>query len=150
MPFSTNYANNILNYLFAKTQTLSAPSVVYLGLSENDPEADGGVFNELSCDTYARLLISGTSTSVSYLDYIGNANNRAITNAKQINWTKATVDWTQAKGFGLFSAPSGGEPFFYGTLEAPVTCEAGAVALFDPGALKISFPTTDTAATAST
>lgn len=148
MPFSTNYANNILNFLFAKTPSLSAPVRVYLGLSENDPEADGGVFNELSCDTYVRLLIS--DTGVNYIDYIGNANNRAITNAKQINWTKATVNWIQAKGFGLFSAPSGGEPFFYGALETPVTCEAGAVALFDPGALKISFPTTDTAATAST
>lgn len=141
MPFSNAYANEILNYTFAKTVTLSAPSAVYIGLCSNDPEADGGTFNELSGGGYSRVMIS--QRGATYPDVINSANARAITNGKQINWTKATLDWAEAKGFGLFPALTGGAPFFYGKLETPVTCAAGSVALFDPYALKVTFSEND-------
>lgn len=141
MPFSTSYANSFLNYTFAKTTGLTAPNVVYIGLCTNDPEADGGTFTELSGNGYARVLISQKGET--YPNVIGSASNRAITNTYQINWTKATAAWTTAKGFGLFSAATGGEPFFYGKLAADVTVPEGAVALFDPNALSISFLETD-------
>jgi hypothetical protein len=149
MPFSTSYANDILNYTFAKTQSLSAPTAVYIGLCTNDPEADGGAFMELSGNAYARVLISQKGES--YPALIGSASSRAISNIAQINWNKASNDWQRVKGFGLFSSASGGSPFFYGKLELTpeeeaaggILCEAGAVMLFDPNTLKISFPTTD-------
>ena len=148
MPFSTAYANNVLNYLFAKVEKLEAPAYVYIGLCTNDPEADGGTFNELSGGGYARVLISQREET--YPNVIGSASARAITNQYQINWTKATLDWVEAKGFGLFSSATGGTPFFYGKLEEPVTCAAGAVALFDPQTLRISFPASDVAEAAAT
>ena len=141
MPFSNNYANDILSYTLAKTASLSAPSAVYIGLCTNDPEADGGTFTELSGGNYSRMLI--VSRGASYPDVIGSAASRSITNVKQINWNKATTDWAVAKGFGLFTAVSGGTPFFYGKLDNPVTVVSGAVALFEPGTLKLSFATTD-------
>lgn len=149
MPFSTDYANKILNWLFSKSSALTPPTTVYIGLCTNDPEADGGTFNELSGGGYSRVLISQYNGS--YPNVISSASNRAITNAYQINWTKATLDWSRVKGFGLFSAASGGTPFFYGALELTeeevaaggILCEAGSVMLFDPQTLKISFPATD-------
>lgn len=141
MPFSDSYANDILNYLFSKTTELTAPKQVYIGLCSNDPEADNGTFVELSGNGYSRVLISIKGNE--YPTKIANAASRAIQNIEQINWTKATGDWIPAKGFGLFSAPTGGSPFFYGRLEKPITCEAGAVALFDPKSLKVSFPKTN-------
>lgn len=150
MPFTTTYANNILNYLFAKTASLTAPSAVYIGLCKNDPEADGGSISELSGSGYARVLISQKGET--YPNVIGSASGRAITNTYQINWTKATADWAQAKGFFLSSSPTVGETtniFFYGKLENPVTCVTGAVALFDPNALIITFPETDIDAAAT-
>lgn len=149
MPFSDSYANNILNYLMAKTATLTAPAAVYIGLCTNDPEADGGTFNELSGGGYSRVMISQKGSD--YPDLINSAASRAITNGKQINWTKATLDWPRFKGFGLFSASYGGSPFFYGKLELTaeeeaaggILCESGSVALFDPQTLEISFPETD-------
>lgn len=152
MPFSTDYANNILNYLFSKTATLTAPSTVYIGLCTNDPEADGGAFNELSGGGYARVLISQKGES--YPNVIGSASGRAITNTYQINWAKATLDWARVNGFGLFAAPTDGVPFFYGKLDLSeedaaaggLLCEAGAVMLFDPQTLKICFPTADVSA----
>lgn len=144
MPFSNDYAHKILNFTLAKTTSLAAPSAVYIGLCSNDPVADGGTFTELSGGGYARVLIARRDET--YPDVMNSASDRAITNGKQINWTKATTDWAEANGFGLFSAASGGTPFFYGKLETPVVCSAGAVALFDPQTFKISLPAADVAA----
>ena len=158
MPFCDDYANNILKWLFGQSSSLTPTrhSVLYLGLSTNDPEADLGTFNELSCNTYERLLIVNNGSEVG--NYIGDVSDRAVTNIKQINWTKATANWDKANGFGLFTAPTGGTPIFYGKLDLTPTQEAaggllietGAVALFDPGALKISFSTTDISEAAAT
>lgn len=148
MPFSTTYANNILNWTFGKSTGLSGHTKVYIGLSSNDPEADNGTFTELSGSGYTRVLISQYGET--YPDVIGSASARSITNPKQINWTKATADWLNAKGFGLFTAEAGGSPYFYGKLDTEVEVPTGAVALFDPNTLKISFPTTDVSEAAAT
>lgn len=154
MPFSTTYANNILNWMFGKSNSLSSHSKVYIGLSSNDPEASNGTFSELSGNGYHRVLISQSGET--YPDFISSATNRSITNPKQINWTKATADWPNAKGFGLFTGETGGQPYFYGALtdsngnKTEIEVPTGAVALFDPNTLKISFPTTDISEAAAT
>lgn len=155
MPFSTAYANEILNYTLAQTKNIltDAPLRVYIGLSSNDPEADGGVFNELSGGGYARVLVSDRE-GVDELNYFGDASGRQISNTKQINWNKATTDWPTVHGFGLFKSNKATEtqPFFYGKIQ-PVgedgvaqeglTVPRGAVALFDAGMLRLSFSTHD-------
>ena len=142
MPFSTTEANNILNWMFGKTGALSAKNKVYIGYSSNDPEKDNGVFNELSGGSYSRVLISQYNET--YPDVIGTASGRSIQNVKQINWNKATADWETAKGFGLFTTETGGTPYYYASLDEPYpTAETGAVSLFDPATLKITFPITD-------
>jgi hypothetical protein len=145
MPFSTSYANNILNWTFGKNNSLPVPTRVFLGLSTNDPEADNGAFTELTGDTYKRVLIAQNGQS--YPNIMGSATDRGIENISQITWTKATTPWLTAKGFGLFQNETGGDPYFYGRLENEISVPAGAVALFDPQTLKITFPATDTAVT---
>lgn len=148
MPFSDSYANNILNYTFSKTQQLTAPAQVWIGLSSNDPEADGGTFNELSGGGYGRVLISLRGET--YPNFINSASDREITNSYQIAFPKATAEWT-VNGIGLFSSQTGGEPFFYGAIELTeeqieaggLIVDPGAVALFDPETLKIGFPAED-------
>lgn len=144
MPFTTDYAHNVLNYIFGKTKTLAAPTDVYLALSSNDPEADNGVFNELSGGGYTRVHIS--TTSGNYPNMMGTPTGRSITNSKQINWNKATADWQDIKGFALWTALTGGTMIYYGKITnegGKVEVNSGAVALFDPGALKISIASTD-------
>lgn len=144
MPFSTNYAQSILTYIFGKTKTLTAPADVYLALSSNDPEADNGTFTELSGGGYSRVHIS--TTSGNYPNLMDSPSGRSITNSKQINWNKATADWQDIKGFALWTAPTGGTMIYYGKItnaEGKVSVDSGAVALFDPGALKISIASTD-------
>lgn len=152
MPFSTTYANEILNFIFSKSSGLASPTTVFLGLSVNDPEESKGAFTELSGDTYQRIAIS--QNGATYPDYIGTASGREIKNTKQINWTKATKDWSAVKGFGLFSTEKSGSPFYYGKLDLTgeqiakggLVCEKDAVMLFEAGKLKISFPAEDTIA----
>lgn len=154
MPFDTLTANAILNWALGKG-SLANKSKVYIGLCTNDPEADGGTFNELSGDTYERVLISQYNQAIP--DFIGSASGRQIYNQKQINWTKATQAWPAANGYGLFAEPSGGTPFYYAKLDLTeeqaaaggVVVEARAIMLFDPQAMKISFTTTDVAASAA-
>lgn len=152
MPFTTTYANNFLNIAFAKTQSISAPSSVYIGLCSNDPEADNGSITELSGGNYGRIAIAAKGST--YPDFMGEANGRAIQNNKQINWTKASSDWTRVKGFFLSTSETVGETsgiFFYGKLDLTeeeeaaggLLVEAGMVALFDPQAFRISFATVD-------
>jgi hypothetical protein len=153
MPFNDAYSNNILNFIFGKS-SLTAPTTVYIGLCTNDPVADGGAFNELSGGNYGRVEIVKKVSGTDVHSFINNASGRAITNGKQINWLKATLDWELAKGFGLFTSETGGTPFFYGALELTEAQQAagglevvtGAVALIDPQTLKISLPVTATAA----
>ena len=147
MPFNTTTANQLLNWTLGNSAvSLAQNNIVYIGLSTNDPEADGGTFTELTGDTNERVLIA--QAGASYPDCIGEAADRSIENTKQINWTKATTNWPTVKGFGLFNAKAGGQPYFYGKLEEDLNVVNGSVALFDPGALKISFPTSDAAAAA--
>ena len=154
MPFTTAYANQILNYTLAKVATLNAPSMVYIGLCTNDPEKSSGNVNEISGGGYHRVLIAQKGGT--HPNYFSNAQSRAITNNYQINWTKATADWERVKGFFLSSSPTVGETseiFFYGSLELDeetkaaggLLVEAGSVALFDPNTFKIEFPATDVA-----
>lgn len=152
-PFNDTYAENILNWTFGKG-TLATISKVYIGLCSNDPEAGKGTFNELSGGGYSRVLISQYGQT--YPDIMNSADERAITNGSQINWTKFTEN-KRAKGFGLFTSETLGTPYFYGKLELTaeeeaaggLLIEAGSVALFDPQTLKIEFPTTDTTASAT-
>lgn len=144
MPFTTDYAHNILNYIFGKTKTLTAPADVYLALSSNDPEADNGTFTELSGGGYTRVHIS--TTSGAYPNLMGTPTGRAITNKNQINWNKATAKWKDIKGFALYTAATGGTMIYYGKItnaEGKVSVDSGAVALFDPGALRVSIASTD-------
>lgn len=146
MAFSTTYANGILNYLFGKTSSLTAPSTVYVGLCTNAPETDNGTFTEVTNEWYERKLIvqrgTGNASATFYTEEMSSASNRAITNAKQIAFNKA-LDEVTVKGFGLFNSATGGTPFYYGDFEAPITVASGAVLLFSPEQLKVIFDTKD-------
>lgn len=146
MILSDNYANNYLNFLLGNVATLQAPSKVWIGLSSNDPEADGGAFTELTGGNYKRILVKIYGEA--YPDVIGSASNRKITNVKQITWDKASADWPNSLGAGLFSTETGGSPFAYGKLSQELAVPAGAVALLEPGVMNIYIPKTSAAVAA--
>lgn len=144
MPFSTTDANAILNWMMGGS-TLAVKSDVYMGLLTNDPEADEGSCAEIPAgfDTYARVLIS-TGSPDDYPYLMGAASKREIKNKAQINWTKAKdQQWPEVKGIALYTAKTGGSPFYYAKVPIPFTVDVGEVALFEAGAFKISMLNTD-------
>lgn len=159
MPHTKKYANAILDWTFGK-KALPAIPQVYIGLLTNNPEEkDGETFNELSGGGYSRVLIGQYNNA--YPGLMSDSDERAIANGKQINWTKATLDWPRVNGFIISSSPTVGETanvHYYGALELTeeqkaaggLLVEAGAVALFDPKTLKITFPAKDVSTAAAT
>lgn len=140
MPYSTTDANSILGWTFAKN-AITSKNQVFIGLSSNDPEADKGVFTELSGDGYARELIAQYGET--YPAKMGTPSNRQIKNTAQINWTKLTAQKT-VKGIGLFTTATGGTPYAYFSLSnGSVTVPAGAVPLFDPNTFILALSDTD-------
>ena len=166
MPFTSNYANLILNWAIGLgSASLSRPSEVYIGLTSNNPEEASGEIVELSGGGYSRVLCTKTVTLKSGETLINpnkfrsassasDDTNRNVENEEQINWTKATENWERVNGFFLSTSGTVGETsgiFFYGALTLDeetkaaggLLVEAGAVALFDPQTFKIEFPAKD-------
>lgn len=151
-PYDDSNSNSLLDWTFGRAK-LAEKSRVYIGLCTNDPVADKGVFNELEGKAYKRKLINVYAAQDHY-NYISPASARSILNGEQINYTKAAEDWDPVNGIGLFITETGGTPYYYGRLELTeeqaaqggVVCPAGALFLFDPQTLKVSFPATDVVA----
>lgn len=120
MPFTTTETNNILNWALGKSNGLTSKIKVYIGLLKNDPEADNGTCQELSGDTYHRVLISAYNNTD--IKLIGSADARVIQNTAQIAWTKATATWPEVKGIALYTTESGTTaPFYYAKVPTPFT-----------------------------
>lgn len=141
MPFSTDYANDILELAFGFSLSIKNHNKVFLGLCSNDPEADNGAFTELSGNGYGRVLLHQFGEQ--YPALMSEPADRLTSNVKQIGFTKATEAWDTVSGYGLFDTETGGTPFFYARLNSPVETPAGAVFLFDPGAFSIGISNVD-------
>ena len=143
MPYSIEKRNQFLNLTFPgqTTITVSQPSKVYLGLCNNDPVTDGGTFAELTCDTYARVLLSRKGQDLP--DLLSDIADGKIYNVKQITFNRATEAWTQVKGIGIFESEEGGSPTFYATLKTPVDVALNQIFTFDPNTFVVQFADTD-------
>lgn len=144
MRLSDTYAKNYLDFLMGKTPELTAPAMVWAGLSTTDPETpDGkGTFTEVSGNGYGRILLSVRGES--YPDDVPSASGREIENKRQLAWPKATGAYT-VKGIGLFISETGGTPFasgFIGTAEnhIAVNVQAGAIPMFEAEGFNIFCP----------
>lgn len=143
MRLSDSLANAMLNGLIGVDSMPEAFTEVWMGLSTNNPEADGGTFNEVSGFGYGRTLV--TINGQAYPDFIGGASGREVANKKQIVFPKATGAYDVA-GFGLFENETGGTPFatgYLGTEDSPKTVNIveGALPMFErDGAFNIFAP----------
>lgn len=102
---TTTRANDILNGLFRGSN-------VYIGLSTTVPNTSGGNFTEPDSATgYKRYLLNSA--------YMNQASSKQISNNATLflyesDDNAATVNVGYV---GLFSAPSGGTPYFVGALK---------------------------------
>lgn len=146
MPYSMTKRNQFLNLTFPgmSTSSYQSPAKIYLGLCSNDPVADGGTFNELDCDTYARLIIARRGEDLP--DYLSTVSEGKIYNKKQMNFNRAKEQWTRVKGIGIFETETGGEPTFYSNIQNEdgyVDVGVNQIFTFDPETFVVQFADTD-------
>ena len=148
MPFTETFANKILKWMTANGSVTLYNAKVYIGLVQGYSEDSPDSITELpKANGYERVLVAENGKAFPALISDKDVSGRIATNGKQINWTKASPNgWPTANAFLLSSSDEVGEKdaiFFVGLLDQPMTCDAGAVALFDPGELKIQISNKD-------
>ena len=112
MGFTTSAATSILQNQIKNC---------YVGLSTTTPTAAGGNFSEPSSSTgYERASIGDLNTTIS-----AQVANDAIIFFNETLGSYGTITY-----FGLFTAKTGGTPFFVGELTDPLTIDTGYVPIF--------------------
>lgn len=144
--YTDHAENKIIDYLF-RTEPLTLPASWYVGLMKTTPGEAGSAVSEVSGGAYARVAVarslaewSGTqgpgTTVISSGDSAETSNNNAIV------FPAPTAAWAagaeQVVHIGIFDAASGGDMWFYATLDEPKTINAGdAAPRFHPASLKL-------------
>ena len=134
---ASNYGKKILDGLFhtgtsASATTVSFPADPYLGLFTTMPNADGTGGVEVSADEYGRINLTNTGVynkqliaPATIVDGDGKDSGKKL--AKVVNQDEIHFPvipqggtWGTIVGFGIFDSASGGTPYFWGELTAPV------------------------------
>ena len=126
----TNLAeNSALDWILAVGNP-TRPTNVYLGLYTVAPDDTGGG-TEVSGGSHARELLTAESASNSAPD--GSTNPTAT-----IEFAEATANWGTIVAIGVFDAVSGGNLWWYGSLNKTKAVNTGQTARFDPSDLTLS------------
>jgi len=86
------------------------PTTIYVGLFTADPTKTGAAATEVTGNAYARKAMAFNAATLG----AGNTANTA-----DVVWPQATGAWGTISHVVLFDALSGGNPLFYGPLNAP-------------------------------
>lgn len=128
MAKSLDYANDVLNNLFGS----GSPATLYICLYTAMPNADGTGGTEVAGGSYARAAVTNNNTNFPAAT-IGETSN-----ATAINFATASANWGTVVGAGIKSAGSGGDLFYFGTLETARTINNGDTFSFAPTQLVIT------------
>lgn len=107
------------------------PATVYVSLHSADPGETGA--SELSGNGYARVAVTNDATNWPAASGGVKSNGAAIT------FPAATgSDWAAATHFGIWDAPSSGNPLYLGALTASKTVQVGDTASFGIGEIDVT------------
>lgn len=132
-------ANNYAKYLAGFLDTMTGGKQVWAALGSNDAQADKS-FVEITpnaANNYARVLIK--QTDVAFPDVL-TVDGRRVYNHEQIVFNKVQSAAYTAKSIALYRQETGGTPYAYGTLEAPVSCVVGSLPMFEREAFELTIP----------
>ena len=129
---ASKYGKQILDGMFTSTTNVAFPVTPWLGLFTTMPGADGTGAVEVSAAEYGRLDLTKAGVhSKIYMagavvvDGTGDDAGKKVaksTNQDEIHFQiiPAGGTWGTIVGFGIFDAATGGTPYFFGELTAPV------------------------------
>lgn len=147
---TTSNANAILELYFAQRKAIQGTGKCYLGLSTQDPGADGADFEEPNPSTtgYKRVQIN-INEATQYTNMMSEPVNGKIYNTKEITFPEATKEGYSVTHFGVFGeeAVGNGVPLYVhaltdkdgNNLSEALEVAAGEVLLFRQGTLSLEF-----------
>lgn len=113
------HENEIMNLLFTQA-SYTPPTNWYLGLFLSDPDEDGNATEvSFSSTGYARKELPRNTS------HFTTATTGAITLAAIQSFPDAEADWGTVRGWGLFTASTGGLPKWKGLLTTPQAILSG-------------------------
>ena len=123
--FSNYLETALLNHVF-RTDTLTKPTNVYIGLFTATP-SDAGGGTEVAGGSYARKAVS--SADASWSAPADDSGAQEITNASAISFAESTGAWGTVSHFGIFDASSSGNLLAWGSLTTSRTVDAAGITL---------------------
>lgn len=118
--------NALLNHILLGTSYVP-PTSIYVALYTSDP-TDADIGTEVSGNGYARQIVTFTQPL-----------NGQATNAEDIVFPVAELDWGIITHIGLRDAATGGNLLFYSPLPTPVEIRSGDQLVIRANDLRISF-----------
>ena len=139
MPISHAEANDYLNTRFGRSNAVSRPTLVYIGLCQNAPDAStGAVTGEPTAESYQREIVGGSSADT---QSFANATGGVITNNTEIRMHSAREAWSTASApmnYWFLSTSPTGAAFLWGELTTPMVIAANTAPTFYEGDLQAS------------
>lgn len=120
---STNFLHNAWMQFLLEGAAFTPPTSLWLGLFTTVPSlaGTGGVEVSTSGTGYGRQQIASVDAS-----WTGpSGTNQEYSNAADITYNVPTANWGTITGAGLFSAETGGNLLYIGTLQTPKTVNNG-------------------------
>jgi hypothetical protein len=129
MSHATDQLESAIVTHLLRTGSWTKPTTLYAGIYLTMPADDGTGGVEPTGGAYARVACGPSDAWWS----------AAGINLQAIQFPRPTADWGLAKGWGLFTASSGGTPWLARELRTPVNILTGETAAgFEAGAISIA------------
>lgn len=101
--FSNQAEQKTYDFWFRPGQAVARPSAIYLALYTAVTDAEAGTGTEVTGGSYARVDVTSAFSAPSTPG--GAGENSAV-----ITFPDPTADWGTVTHFGIFDAPTGGNP----------------------------------------
>lgn len=126
--YASNYFEDAMLNLM-RSQNITAPSNLYVGLFLSNPTDTGTAGTEISYTGYARQAITFSAPAASGAG-LSTENTLAITFPESES-AAGTITFV-----GIFDSLTGGNMWLYGQLDSPLVVQTGVSPVFRAGALK--------------
>lgn len=126
--YATNYFENLMLNLM-RSQSITAPSNIYLALFQSNPGDTGTEGTEISYSGYARQAITFSAPAAS-------GSGLMMQNSSLITFPEAPAASGTVTYVAVLDSLSGGNMWLYGQLDQPLVIQAGVSPVFRAGNVK--------------
>lgn len=125
--YATNYFESLMLNLM-RSQSITAPSGLYLALFLSNPGDDGTSGTEITYSGYQRMPVTFSAPTAS-------GSGLMITNSALITFAESTVSAGTVTYVAVYDSQSGGNMWLYGQLDNPLNVQSGVSPVFRAGSV---------------